>query len=315
MTTTETTDVMPRTVRIAELPRAENIVFRDSSFFKKRGRSLPSPEEVRQKDIRVNSFRARSSRPPPIPYENLGLVVKYGSEITIAEAQCLWYFNRYMHDEVPTPELFGWCQDGGETFIYMELVKGDTLEDAWPSLSKKEQDMICGQLRASVRAWRNLRQEREPYYIGHIGGQGVGDIIFSDAGDPNAGPFANITQFHDFFARYSCRRHPEWNPRRDFPELAGLTDDRPVVFTHADLDRSNIIISPRDRRHPPRVAAIIDWHQSGWYPSDWEWLKAQCRCEPLWEGGRDTAWLSKIVPPADEGYTMAWEFITGSLGF
>ncbi|KAI1412040.1 hypothetical protein F5Y13DRAFT_50628 [Hypoxylon sp. FL1857] len=315
MSVAATTSVMPRTVRVAELPCAETMTFRDSSFFKKNGRELPSPEEIREKGIEINGYRTRSPMPPPIIFEDLGLVVKYGSEITIAEAQCLWYFNNYMKDTVPTPELFGWRHDSGETFIYMELVNGDTLEDAWPLLNPEEQDMICEQLRTSVEAWRSLRQETEPYYIGHIGRQGVGDIIFSGAGDPHAGPFENLTQFHDFFARYACRLKPELNPRRDFPELAGLTDGRPIVFTHADLDRSNIIISPREGESPPRVAAIIDWHQSGWYPSDWEWLKAQGMCEPLVEGGRDTAWLSKIVSPADYDYLVAWEFITGSLGF
>ncbi|KAI1472386.1 kinase-like domain-containing protein [Daldinia caldariorum] len=297
----------PKTIYIAELPNAENIVFRDSYFFKKEGYDLPSPEEIREKDIEINGFRARSPRPPPIPFEELGLVVKYGSAITIAEAQCLWYFNKYMKDEVPTPELYGWCHDNGETFIYMELVNADTLEDAWPSFSQEDQDVICEQLRMFVEAWRNLRQETEPYFIG--------DIIFSDAGDANAGPFEGVKEFHDFFARYSCRLHPDWNPRRDFPELAGLTDDQPVVFTHGDLDRSNILVYPRNGDTPPRVAAIIDWHQSGWYPRDWEWLKAQSMCYALSEGGRDIAWLLKIRKPADKDYLMAWEFIVGSLGF
>ncbi|CAJ2510209.1 Uu.00g061090.m01.CDS01 [Anthostomella pinea] len=292
-----TTGVVSRTVCVAELPNAENMTFRDSSFFKKHGAELPSPKEIREKDIRINDFRARSPRPPPIPFEELGLVVKYGSEITIAEAQCLWYFARYMKDAVPTPELFGWCQDDGETFIYMELVDGDTLEDAWPSLTQDEQDIICEQLRTCVEAWRGLRQEAEPYYVGHIGGQGVGDIIFRDEGDAHAGPFENITQFHDFFARYASgpQPDPDFNPQRDLDELAGLTDDRPIVFTHGDLDKSNIIIAPREEGCPPRVAAIIDWHQSGWYPDGWEWVKAQAMCEPFWEGGRDTAWLSKLT--------------------
>ena len=157
---------------------------------------------------------------------------------------------------------------------------------------------------------------------GHIGRQGLGDIIFRDAGDPNPGPFANITAFHDFFARYACRSHPEWNPRRDFPELAGLTDDRPVVFTHADFNMRNIMVSapnddtdpdPDNAGSPARVLAIIDWHQSGWYPADWEWLKAQWMCEPIGGGLRDTAWLEKVVPRADEAYSYAWEFITGSV--
>ncbi|KAI1771437.1 kinase-like domain-containing protein [Hypoxylon cercidicola] len=309
------TDAASRTMQVAELPSAENIVFRESSFFKRNNTDLPSPNEIREEDIKVNGIRARSHRPPPILYEELGLVVKYGSVITIAEAQCLWYFNQHMKDAVPTPELFGWCQDDGETFIYMEFVDGDTLEDAWPSLSSEDQDLICGQLRTCVEAWRSLRQETEPYYIGHIGRQGVGDIIFSDQGDAQAGPFENLTQFHDFFARYSCRLHPEWDPRREFPELAGSTDDRPVVFTHADLDRSNIIISPREGESPPRVVAIIDWHQSGWYPSGWEWLKARGMCEPLSGGGRDTVWLSKIMTPVEHDYHLAWEYITHTLGF
>ncbi|KAI0165249.1 hypothetical protein GGR52DRAFT_101769 [Hypoxylon sp. FL1284] len=303
-----------RTVRVAELPSAETIVFRDSSFFKRTGSGLPSPNEVREKDIEVNGFRARSYRPPPILFKELGLVVKYGSFLTIAEAQCLWYFNRYMKDVVPTPELFGWCRDEGETFIYMDFVEGDTLEEAWPSLTPGDQDIICGELRRCVDAWSSLRQETEPYYMGHIGRQGVGDVIFSDAGDAQAGPFESLTEFHDFFARYTCRLHPDWEPRQEFPELAGMKDDRPIVFAHGDLDRSNIIIHPRKGDSPPRLAAIIDWHQSGWYPGGWEWLKAQWVCEPLWEGGRDSAWLSKFLTPVDFDYFLAWEYVSHTLG-
>lgn len=83
------------------------------------------------------------------------------------------------------------------------------------------------------------------------------------------------------------------------------------MFTHADLNRKNIMVSARaENNSEPRVVAILDWHQSGWYPLDWEWLKAQWMCEPLEGGGRDTAWLSQIVAPADEGYFYAWEYIT-----
>jgi len=153
---------------------------------------------------------------------------------------------------------------------------------------------------------------------GHIGRQGVGDTIFLDAGDPSPGPFANLTAFHDFYARYACRSHPEWNPRRDFPELAGLTDDRSVVFTHADLCMRNIMVSSPDEGNSgltPTVLAVLDWHQSGWYPADWEWLKAQGMCEPLGGGRRDTAWLERVVPRADEGYAYAWEYVTNCLGW
>lgn len=142
------------------------MVFRDSSYFKENAGDLPSPEEVRQKATEIHGTCSTSQRPPPIRFEDRQLIVKYGSAITVAEAQCLWYFNRHMKDRVPTPELFGWCCDKGETFIYMQLISGETLEQAWPWISEEEKNTICGQLRGYVEAWRELRQEQEPYCIG-----------------------------------------------------------------------------------------------------------------------------------------------------
>ncbi|KAI1267651.1 kinase-like domain-containing protein [Xylariaceae sp. FL1019] len=306
------------TIRVAELPSAPNVVFRDSSFFQRNKCDLPTPERIREIDIEINDYRARSDRPPAIPFEDLGLVVKYGSVITIAEGQCLWYFNKYMKETVPTPEVFGWCQDGGETFIFMELIPGDTLDEVWPSLGQEDQDAICEQLKTCVQAWRGLRQDKEPYHLGHIGGQGVGDIIFSDAGFPNAGPFENVKQFHDLFARFSHRDRPDLEPRRIFDEMNGLADDVPIVFTHGDLDKSNIVIAPREGDSPPRLAAIIDWHQSGWYPRDWEWLKAEVLCQSVVVEGRyvrDTRWLSKFMDKADDDYRLSWYFVMSCMGF
>lgn len=51
-----------------------------------------------------------------------------------------------------------------------------------------------------------------------------------------------------------------------------LPDDTKVVFTHADLHPSNIIV---DERLPSKILAIIDWEQSGWYPDYWEFGKAE----------------------------------------
>jgi hypothetical protein len=71
-----------------------------------------------------------------------------------------------MKERVPTPELFGWCRDGDETFIYMELLRADTLKDWWPSLAVAARREACEQLRGFIEAWRQLRQETNPYYIG-----------------------------------------------------------------------------------------------------------------------------------------------------
>ena len=155
-----------KVVHLSEIPTGENFVVQDSSFFQRGAVSLPSPDEVRRKNIDINGADAAGSRPPPVPFEELGLIVKYGSDITTAEGQCLWYFNKCVKEEVPTPELFGWRRDNGETFIYMQLIHGRTMEEAWPSLGQEERDSICKELRGYVKAWQGLRQEAEPYFIG-----------------------------------------------------------------------------------------------------------------------------------------------------
>lgn len=56
------------------------------------------------------------------------------------------------------------------------------------------------------------------------------------------------------------------------PFRQDLPDDSAIEFTHGDLHRSNIQITPSK---PYRVVAIVDWEQSGWLPAYWEARKAQ----------------------------------------
>lgn len=94
--------------------------------------------------------------------------MKYGTFITKAEGQCVWYLNKAMQHQVPTPEVYGWQVDGDQTFIYMQLIKGDTLQDRWPSLGKKERQAIAKQLQSCITAWRQLQQDSEPFFVGRF---------------------------------------------------------------------------------------------------------------------------------------------------
>jgi len=46
----------------------------------------------------------------------------------------------------------------------------------------------------------------------------------------------------------------------------------PIVFTHNDFCPPNILLTPGPN---PKVAAVIDWAQSGWYPAYWDYCKAR----------------------------------------
>ena len=153
-----------------------------------------------------------------------------------------------------------------------------------------------------------LKSGSEPnhYFTGQIGGQALRDKFFHNAFVYPAGPFPTLTAFHDCLACLSLPIHSTSFSRERRPELSGLSDEEPIVFTHSDLHGSNIMISPPETESP-RVIAVLDWHQSGWYPRHWEVLKAN------WTADLYGEWAEKYIPqflePADFEYFRAFEWV------
>ena len=48
--------------------------------------------------------------------------------------------------------------------------------------------------------------------------------------------------------------------------------EAPIMFTNDDLVSPNILVSPG---LDPKVAAVIDWGQAGWYYTYWAYCKAR----------------------------------------
>lgn len=145
-------------------------IFRESSFFKeKRADALPSPADVRAMNEASGNPRAASfNRPPPVIIPSLGLVVKYGADVTILEAQTQIMLCEQLQNRVPVPEIFGWAQDAEQTFLYMSFIEGDTLMERWGGLSKDERRAICEELSRFVKMIRSLEQDRDAPYIGGL---------------------------------------------------------------------------------------------------------------------------------------------------
>lgn len=92
----------------------------------------------------------------------------------------------------------------------------------------------------------------------------------------------------------------------------------PVVFTHNDLVPPNILLSPGPN---PKVAAIIDWGQAGWYPAYWEYCKARrVRVDPEYfdvsvQEEWHTKYLAMILDPEDDdAYYKPWLWFVLSKG-
>lgn len=142
--------------------------FPESSFFKeKRAPELPPPSQVRAINHASGNTRANNfCRPPPVIVPSQGLVVKYGADVTIAEAETQVMVREQLLGRVPVPEVFGWTEDGDQTFIYMSLIPGETLQQRWGGLDENERQTICAELRQMVTTWKALRPELDDIYIG-----------------------------------------------------------------------------------------------------------------------------------------------------
>ena len=143
-------------------------VISDSSFFIDHPASaLPTSKEVRAINEKANNIRGTSfNRPPPVKFPSLGLIVKYGADTTITEAETQYMVYQQLRGKVPIPEVFGWTEDGGQVFIYMSLIEGETLEQRWGVLSQEEREAICRELNGMVKAWRSFEQPDQVLYVG-----------------------------------------------------------------------------------------------------------------------------------------------------
>jgi thiamine kinase-like enzyme len=127
----------------------------------------------------------------------------------------------------------------------------------------------------------------------------------------SARTYASTAEFHDAIVANGMAfpvEASDWarECRKGFP------DEKPIVFTHSDLHFSNILLTPGS----PKIAAIIDWQQSGYFPAYWEYLSL------MWaEGMKDKEreqFAEKVTAEKDEGAWKSWldwvSFI-GPIGF
>ncbi|KAH8647525.1 kinase-like domain-containing protein [Ilyonectria robusta] len=248
------------------------------------------------------SARAASfDRPTPVAIPSLGLLVKYGGDVTITEAQTQRAVRDLLQGQVPIPEVFGWTKDADQIFIYMSLMDGETLQDRWSAMSEVERQAVCQELKHMAKAWRALKQDKYDRYVGSLDIQPLNDVLLAER--PGlVGPFRStdaVQQFHE-----ACG--------------IGIDGKEPIMFTHNDLVPPNILLSQGPN---PRVQAIIDWGQAGWYPAYWEYCKARwvrLRPEDFSDAMQEewhTQYLPSILDPVDnEAYYYPWLYFVLSKG-
>lgn len=144
------------------------------------------------------------------------------------------------------------------------------------------------------------------FILGNIMQAPFYDRAFSLEYPSEASPFASVYDFHEWFTFLPRRPMPDSYSVPIEPFRYELPDDSSIKFTHGDLHRSNIMITPSK---PRRVLALVDWEQSGWLPEYWETRKAQYTV--------DSKEWSRYLPIILDQYAStadAWDWYTSSLG-
>lgn len=141
-------------VSMETIPHQESMVLTSSSFFQNnpKGTQFPSPEEVRS--AHQKSMHGHQALDPQAPhifqYSSLRLCVKYSQRVRLNEARALCLLHQHLGRSFPAPEIYGWQKDGADTFLYMELIEGEPLDEVWHTLPEADRQVVCREINAAM---------------------------------------------------------------------------------------------------------------------------------------------------------------------
>jgi len=169
------------------------------------------------------------------------------------------------YPDIPVPKVLrDWVDDDGRYFVLLERMQGQTLEQAWPSLSESQKTAIADQV---IGVRKHLRSLTSPSIQTVDQSPCCGGLLFSDS-EPH-GPFHSDRELWDAI---SLTLYDP--PEKSFPQraLENLKKRLPrceaYVLTHCDLNLGNIMVKDG------RLVGILDWEHAAYYPIWYEYVSA-----------------------------------------
>ena len=200
------------------------------------------------------------------------MIVKAGPFVHLTEATTMKFVAE--NTSIPVPKVYCSFVRKGCTYILMERIRGKSIGDALGSLGDDGQKKVFAQLERMVNELRSLAPAAGTGVQSCTGGSLWDSRIARSA--TRFGPFATIQDFHLWLRcgfHFDDHKHEERFKGKDGREIADMEVMQdgpwpPPVFTHGDLNPSNILVRGQE------VAGIIDWEFAGWYPHYWEYTAA-----------------------------------------
>ena len=214
------------------------------------------------------------------------------------EAEAISFVRK--HTSIPVPRLRYYWEDGDLGTLITDYVEGEPLQRVWQRLSDAQRSAVMHRLRGFVDELRAIPQPRPPAgsnlppsgWIASPLGSSFSDFMMTTE-EGLFGPFKTEKEFYDWhvstFDRFGSRHPPTAERIKKIRE--NMPNDHPIVFTHGDINRRNILVKVHgDGDNDVEITALLDWEQAGWRPIYWEgskWIFADGNT-PLWtEYGRN----------------------------
>jgi aminoglycoside phosphotransferase len=203
-------------------------------------------------------------------------IVKTGPRVDLTEAATM----KFVADNtsIPVPKVYCSFVHKGRTYILMERIKGEPIGRVL-GLEHDVQQKVFEQLKRMMEEMRSLTPPSDTE-IQSCTGSSLWDSRIARS-STRFGPFSTIQDFHFWLLEgfrlddHKDKERTKGEEGKEMADMEAMQDGPwpPPVFTHADLNPTNILV------HGQSIAGIIDWKFSGWYPHYWEYTSA-------WYGGR-----------------------------
>ncbi|KAI1330582.1 kinase-like domain-containing protein [Xylariaceae sp. FL0255] len=161
---------------------------------------------------------------------------------------------------IPVPIVVGeWTEADGTYHILQEKMKGDTLEQVWPSLSDEARENIAKEVTEYVLQLRTLISDR---------------IANLDGGECPNNEFIPI----EITLPIMHNDNQVWSVMAEtFPECTSegmkeklrwaMPATGPYTFSHGNLAAENIMVKDG------HVIGLVNWEDAGYYPVWWEYAR------------------------------------------
>lgn len=166
-----------------------------------------------------------------------------------------------------------------ELYLITTWVPGAACDQVWNELTPEDKTALEHQLRAEIHKMQQPTSSNS-HVICNVQGNFVDDPRLPWVRRDNPRVFTTCKEcFEEVWIKLDDPPR-RGGPLRPIVQSLIERADRKIVFCHGDILPNNIVLPGglEEWRKKRSTACLIDWQTAGWFPLEWEGLKATTLC-------------------------------------